>query len=180
MEIRLCSRCEKPYPLTVEYYPMRNNGWSVKQSQQCIFCMKDVKKACYEKRKEHYKAKSKRQREQHREEIKEYLKKYHEEHKEELRLKNKERLRTPEGKAKRNECSKRYRSTPEGKMKEHARNRVNKALKAGKITNPHMCEMCGALEAEAHHDDYAKPLEVRWLCKQCHEFIHHLNEGQRS
>jgi hypothetical protein len=29
------------------------------------------------------------------------------------------------------------------------------------------CEICGE-KAEAHHDNYDKPLEVRWLC-----FFHH-------
>ncbi len=30
------------------------------------------------------------------------------------------------------------------------------------------CEVCGKLKAEAHHDDYAKPLAVRFLCKKHH------------
>jgi len=34
------------------------------------------------------------------------------------------------------------------------------------------CEACGHEKAEAHHDDYDKPLEVRWLCK-LHHMEHH-------
>lgn len=29
---------------------------------------------------------------------------------------------------------------------------------------------------QAHHDDYSKPLEVRWLCPSHHK-LHHLNVG---
>jgi hypothetical protein len=37
------------------------------------------------------------------------------------------------------------------------------------------CEVCGVNEkVEAHHDDYTKPLEVRWLCKAHHQ-EHHKN-----
>lgn len=42
------------------------------------------------------------------------------------------------------------------------------AKKRGKII-PKPCEICGALKVEAHHEDYSKPLEVRWLCRKHHK-----------
>jgi ribosomal protein S27AE len=39
----------------------------------------------------------------------------------------------------------------------------------GKIVRPTECEQCGQTrKIEAAHADYAKPLEVRWLCVPCH------------
>lgn len=52
-----------------------------------------------------------------------------------------------------------------------ARIAVRNALRQGKLER-HPCEVCGG-RAEAHHDDYAKPLDVYWLCKAHHEQIHH-------
>lgn len=34
------------------------------------------------------------------------------------------------------------------------------------------CEVCGNLDSHAHHDDYSKPLEVRWLCHTHHMELH--------
>lgn len=34
------------------------------------------------------------------------------------------------------------------------------------------CEMCGNAKSEAHHEDYSKPLQVRWLCRKHHAELH--------
>lgn len=48
---------------------------------------------------------------------------------------------------------------------------VRDAVRDG-LLKPLACEVCGALAAEAHHDDYDRPLDVRWLCKP-HHMQHH-------
>ena len=37
-----------------------------------------------------------------------------------------------------------------------------------------LCEACGSPNAHKHHDDYSKPLEIRWLCVSCHMAHHKL------
>ena len=32
--------------------------------------------------------------------------------------------------------------------------------------------VCGSDDVQAHHADYAKPLDVEWLCTQCHAKLH--------
>ena len=34
------------------------------------------------------------------------------------------------------------------------------------------CVSCGAPNAEGHHEDYSRPLDVTWLCGQCHIDLH--------
>jgi ribosomal protein S27AE len=50
-------------------------------------------------------------------------------------------------------------------------NKVWKAISRGKLVKE-KCEVCGAEKTQAHHDDYNKPLEIRWLCKKCHTEWH--------
>ena len=51
---------------------------------------------------------------------------------------------------------------------------VGNSIRDGKITRE-PCESCGAAIAQAHHDDYAKPLDIRWLCPTCHTEWHRHN-----
>lgn len=51
-----------------------------------------------------------------------------------------------------------------------ARDKVNKAIHSGVIVRQ-QCEICGN-KAQAHHDDYNKPLDVRWLCLKHHRELH--------
>lgn len=61
---------------------------------------------------------------------------------------------------------------PEKRAAHHA---LGYALHCGRITKG-SCEMCGVTQGvHAHHDDYSKPLEVRWLCARHHALIHHKN-----
>lgn len=53
-----------------------------------------------------------------------------------------------------------------------AQNSVNNAVRDGKLTNPGVCHCGSTFHVEAHHDDYDKPLEVRWLCALCHKRWH--------
>lgn len=47
---------------------------------------------------------------------------------------------------------------------------VSNAIRDGRLI-PQPCERCGA-KAQAHHDDYSRPLDVRWLCFTHHREVH--------
>lgn len=85
---------------------------------------------------------------------------------------DRERFQTPERKARALE----YQSAMRKKYPEkyRARGAVMKAVRSGKLTRPSSCSHCGvACKPQAHHDDYSKPLEVRWFCFKCHREVGH-------
>jgi hypothetical protein len=63
----------------------------------------------------------------------------------------------------------------ENEEKRRAHWAVDNALRSGRLVKK-PCEVCGD-EAEGHHDDYSKPLEVRWLCDPHHK-DHHKKKRQ--
>jgi hypothetical protein len=48
---------------------------------------------------------------------------------------------------------------------------VRNALVKGSLVRG-VCEVCGVPKVEAHHEDYNKPLKVRWLCRKHHREWH--------
>lgn len=68
---------------------------------------------------------------------------------------------------------------------DRARNITEKAIERGILVRPKTCAACGAggtmrdgrSVIQAHHDDYNKPLEVRWLCQPCHHEWHKTNQA---
>lgn len=56
-------------------------------------------------------------------------------------------------------------------QKDIARGISLRAIRSGELV-PEPCDVCGRLPTEGHHDDYSKPLDVRWLCHKHHSEVH--------
>jgi hypothetical protein len=59
-------------------------------------------------------------------------------------------------------------------VKNRAYANLRYAMKTGRVVKGE-CEQAGEDcwgEIQAHHDDYSKPLEVRWLCASHHGLLH--------
>lgn len=54
---------------------------------------------------------------------------------------------------------------------------VANAVRDGRLKKPDSCSSCGDYHKtiHGHHDDYALPLVVRWLCPPCHKQWHSKN-----
>ncbi len=73
------------------------------------------------------------------------------------------------------EAARRWRDRHPAKAKAHVPvwDALRTALRNGSVIRPGSCEDCGiACVPHGHHDDYAKPLDVRWLCAKCHAAVH--------
>lgn len=93
---------------------------------------------------------------------------------------DRERAKKPETKARRHKVTSMWlKSHPEKRAyyrqlyadKKRAHGIVKRAVRGGRLLR-RPCEVCGESVAQAHHDDYSKPLDVRWLCAQHHADIH--------
>ena len=95
-----------------------------------------------------------------------------------LRSERLERLKNdPELRAKANEAQARWKDRNVIKRRCHVV--TGNALRDGRLV-PRPCERCGhAINVQAHHEDYTKPLEVVWLCPPCHGARHReINEDR--
>jgi hypothetical protein len=54
-----------------------------------------------------------------------------------------------------------------------AMQKLNYALKTGRIIRPVHCQSCNRMtRIHGHHIDYNKPFNVEWLCASCHKLKH--------
>jgi transposase-like protein len=81
-------------------------------------------------------------------------------------------LKTEAGKSAATKAKKRY--IERSAIKRGAHVIVGNAIRDGRLIRM-PCEICGSVSVHAHHDDYAKPLEVRWLCPKHHKQWHDEN-----
>jgi hypothetical protein len=84
----------------------------------------------------------------------------------------KEYAATPHGRANGTRAKRAYLDRNPAKRAAHIKTR--NAIRDGKLIRK-PCEVCGEVRAQAHHDDYGKPLDVRWLCTTHHTEWHRHN-----
>jgi hypothetical protein len=69
------------------------------------------------------------------------------------------------------EQNKRYRLKYKEKVR--ARKILKRRIEQGEILKPLLCSSCGKCTTlHGHHHDYSKPVDVVWLCLECHSKIH--------
>lgn len=70
-----------------------------------------------------------------------------------------------------------YRNKQRDKEKEKVYWIVRNARDTGILIRPERCSKCLDIRlVDAHHEDYSKPFEIKWLCRQCHSRLHNLKE----
>jgi hypothetical protein len=53
---------------------------------------------------------------------------------------------------------------------------LHQAVASGHVVKPDCCSECGKKgRVHGHHEDYAEPLQVTWLCSVCHGRRHSRN-----
>lgn len=87
---------------------------------------------------------------------------------------SKTRAKDPVVRRRRADAMAAYQRDPRLRSRHEARWKVRHAIEAGRLVRA-ACESCGEVKAQGHHDDYSKPLDVRWLCGPCHREWHKHN-----
>lgn len=75
---------------------------------------------------------------------------------------------------------KEYAENPEFRARKTAHHRVAAAIARGQLTRQpceHDDQDCAG-PVQAHHEDYAKPLDVQWLCDEHHRATHAQTDGR--
>src|SRR3990167_8809842 len=157
--MKTCKKCKIEKNET-EFHPCKKSksGYQAR----CKICLNLARKESKNKNREEY---LKKAREYAKREYDKNPIKFIERHKE-WKKKNPEKLKEYARKAAKNQ-----RINSPHKVK--ARLLVSYAVEIGLLIKPKICSNClKECKPEGHHADYSKPLEVVWLCKECHTKEH--------
>lgn len=153
--MKKCFKCDEEKPLS-EFY--KHKQMADGHLNKCKACTKSDVGKNYSENKDYY-----RQYEKERAKMPHRVKA------------RQEYARSEQGIIKGNEAKKRW--TRRNPIKRMASIMVGNAVRDGKILKPDACESCGSkpVRLHGHHDDYAYPMVVRWLCPGCHNKWHAIN-----
>lgn len=146
---RVCKQKFEPTPRQI-----RKADWL------CLVCRRKADKAWRAKRKESGNPviSTKLSREYHQQYLKEYF-------------------QDKTKRTRRNQLAKQYRQDHQLRHKHEARWSTARAINRGDLIKQ-PCEVCGEPKVDAHHDDYSRPLDVKWLCRKHHNELHAKAEGK--
>lgn len=186
--MKKCCKC-KEEKSEIEFHKDRTTKDGLEY--KCKKCKSEQRKESRKKNPEHYReacrrsalknyetirASQKKHRTENREKINNRRREARIPRREEINKREKERReRDPNHLLKMRILNKRNREKNKEKLKpmRDAHKLVMYAIRLGVIIKKYTCEMCSSnVKIEGHHDDYTKPLEVRWLCKSCHNRLH--------
>jgi hypothetical protein len=187
--VKTCTVCHEEKPLIASFYPRRDRPNNY--ASQCKECTKkDVRKRqtteawraherqAYQEHREQILIRAKQSHQRHRAKHLIAMRQYYDKHREELNAHDRERAKSPE----RKEAAKTYYDTHRKTIQQQDYERyhhgskkdiwrahyaVSRAVKNG-ILQSQPCSRCAHTPAVAHHEDYTKPLEVVWLCRNHH------------
>lgn len=156
--LKRCSSCDEVKPR--DAFADRKSAKDGKRGQ-CRDCRREVQRGWIERNAEKFKEDTKRWREANPEKVLGYKRAYRE-----------------RNRSKVEEARRKYRE--ENPEKRRAHTFIMNAVKRGTIERPDTCEACGQSKRfsdgrsaiDAHHFDYSKPGDVRWLCRDCHAAEH--------
>lgn len=148
MQVKTCARCDTEKPIS-DFYKMHRGRFGVRG--QCKKCCNELQREQYRVTPEQIQRSRATRRgwgEAHREQ---------EQERERKRWASMSLSERQEARQRRNP------------IKERARRAVQYAVKSGRLARPNSCSKCGVVKPiHGHHDDYNKPLDVKWLCATCH------------
>ena len=169
-ELKICTKCKVERELSEfdrDKYKKDGLSSSCKECRKAYRSThKEAIKACSKTYYTDHKAERKAYLDSHKEEIKASKKAYYEDHKEEIKAYKKAYNKSPEGKLVRKKTEAKYLNAY----------RSRRCFRSHKTTPPTICTKCPSTNnIQAHHNDYNLPMEVIYLCRQCHADWHSSN-----